>query len=194
MHDILRKYIDGYLPTPLTDEEFEPIEAAFTLKKLRKKQYLLQEGDVCKHMAFICKGALRFYSVDDKGVEHIIRFGIENWWITDRESFATGQPSLFNIDTIEDAELLVVTKEALDELHKQSPRYVELSRILEWRTFIAAQKRIQASISQGAEERYNDLQNSIPGFIQRFPQSMIASYLGVSPETLSRIRKQALSK
>jgi CRP-like cAMP-binding protein len=194
MYDVFRKYIDSYITSPISDEEFELVQQAWVPKKLRKKQYLVQEGDVCKYMAFICKGALRFYSVDDKGVEHIIRFGIENWWITDRESFLTGQPSVYNVDAVEDSEMLVVIKPALDELNRRSASFAELSRILEQRTFIAAQKRIHASISQSAEERYNDLQKINPSFIQRFPQNMIASYLGISPETLSRIRKQALSK
>jgi CRP-like cAMP-binding protein len=194
MYDIFRKYIDGYISTPINDDEFELVQKAFLPKKLRKKQYLVQEGDVCKYMAFICKGAMRFYSVDDKGIEHIIRFGIENWWITDRESFLSKEPSVYNVDAVEDCELLVVTKQDLDELNRQSSSFAELSKILEQRTFVAAQKRIHAAISRSAEERYNELQKINPSFIQRFPQNMIASYLGVSPETLSRIRKQALSK
>ena len=194
MYDIFRKYIDSYISTPINDEEFELVQKAFLPKKLRKKQYLVQEGDVCKYMAFICKGAMRFYSVDEKGIEHIVRFGIENWWITDRESFLSKEPSVYNVDAVEDCELLIVTKQDLDELNKQSSSFAELSKTLEQRTFVAAQKRIHAAISQSAEERYNELQKINPSFIQRFPQNMIASYLGVSPETLSRIRKQALSK
>lgn len=141
-----------------------------------------------------CKGAMRFYSVDEKGIEHIVRFGIESWWITDRESFLSKEPSTYNVDAVEDCELLVVTKQDLDDLNKRSSSFAELSKILEQRIFIAAQKRIHTAISQSAEERYNELQKITPSFIQRFPQSMIASYLGISPETLSRIRKQALSK
>lgn len=194
MYGIFRKYIDSYISSPIPDDQFALVQEKFVPKKLRKKQYLVQEGDVCRYMAFICKGAMRFYSVDEKGTEHIVRFGIENWWITDRESFLSGTPSAFNVDAVEDCELLVVSKPDLDELNNSAASFAALSRILEQRTFVASQKRIHAAISQSAEERYTELQKINPGFLQRFPQNMIASYLGVSPETLSRIRKQALSK
>jgi len=193
MYDIFRKYINSYISTPISDEEFELVQKAFIPKKLRKKQYLLQEGEVCKYLAFITKGAMRQYTVDDKGVEHIIRFGIENWWMSDRESFSTGTPTKYNIDAVEDSELLLVNNADWQQLSDQSPAYAEMTRQLEYRGYVAAQKRIHASISLSAEERYRELLNTHPDLLQRFPQNMIASYLGVSPETLSRIRKQALS-
>ncbi len=194
MHDIFRKYINNHISVPVSDEEFEGIEKVFIPKKLRKKQYLLQEGDVCKYLSFIIKGAMRQYTVDEKGVEHIVRFGIENWWMADRESFTTGNPTAYNIDAIEDCELLTINNADWQRLPLQSPAYAEMNRQLEYRGYVAAQKRIHAAISLSAEERYTELSKANPEFLQRFSQSMIASYLGVSPETLSRIRKQALSK
>jgi CRP-like cAMP-binding protein len=194
MHDQLRKYIETVSETTLPEAEFELLKKAFTPKKLRKKQYFLQEGEVCRYMAFIIRGAMRQYSVDNKGVEHILRFGIENWWMGDRESLTMLTPSRYNIDALEESELLLVTNAQMQELILASPPVARTVRIMDERSQIASQKRIHASISYTAEERYLDLQKTNPVFLQRFPQNMIASYLGISPETLSRIRKQALPK
>jgi len=194
MYDVFRKYIGQYLGTPLTDEAFAPFQGSFTPKKIRRKQYLLQEGEICRHLSFIARGAMRQYTVDEKGVEHIVRFGIENWWMADRESFEMQSPTQYNIDAWEDSEVLQVTHARLDELKLESPLMKELTMSLDRRGSIAAQQRIHAAISLTAEERYLDLLKTRPVFLQRFPQSMIASYLGISPETLSRIRKQIFLK
>ena len=194
MYEILRKYIDERTSAPLTEEGFALLQQAFTHKKLRKKQYLLQEGDVCKHLSFIIKGALRQFSVDEKGIERIVRFGIEQWWMADRESFEMNTPSGYNIEALEDSEVLGITHSALQQLKEQVPVMKEMTQELDKRSYFASQKRIHAAISYTAEERYLDLMKTYPVFLQRFPQNMIASYLGISPETLSRIRKQALSK
>jgi CRP-like cAMP-binding protein len=191
MFDKLRNYIDTQLADTVSDEEFGLIKQAFVGKKIRRKQYLLQEGDVCKYIAFIVKGAMRQYSVDTKEMEHIVRFGIENWWMSDRESFIMLTPSRYNIDAVEDTDLLMITNASLQELRAHSPSFTKLGQLLDGRSYIAAQKRIHASISLTAEERYLDLLKSNPDFLQRFPQNMIASYLGISPETLSRIRKHS---
>lgn len=194
MHEALRQYIERVSEGPLPEAEYEMVKAAFIPKKLRKRQYFLQEGEVNRYNAFIVKGAMRQYSVDSKGVEHILRFGVENWWMGDRESFTMLTPSKYNIDALEDSELLQVTYAAMQELIQQSPAMAKTVRIMDERSWIASQRRIHASISLTAEERYLELQTSNPVFLQRFPQNMIASYLGISPETLSRVRKQALSK
>ena len=194
MYDSLKKYIEEYSSETLTDEEFEMVKTAFTPKKFRKKQYLLQAGDVSRFMAFIIKGAVRQYSVDDKGIEHIIYFGLENWWAGDRESFTMLTPSRYNIDAVEDTEVLLTTYEHLDRLKNSIPAISKMFTTMDQRSYIATQKRIHASISLTAEERYQELSKNYPDLLQRFPQNMIASYLGISAETLSRIRKKALSK
>src|SRR5215212_9461587 len=118
MHDSLIKHINSYTSTPLTDTEAELIKNTFVPKKIRKKQYFLQEGQVCKYGAFIVKGAMRQYSVDDKGAEHIVRLLIENWWAVDRESFVMLTPSIYNIDAWEDTDVLLVTRaDFLNELN-----------------------------------------------------------------------------
>jgi CRP-like cAMP-binding protein len=194
MYLSFRKYIEDYTGEVMTDEEFTLVRQAFTPKKIRKKQYLLQEGDVCKYLSFIVKGAMRQYTVDEKGNEHIVRFGIENWWMADRESFEFSTPTVYNIDAWEETEVLQISLANLKELKETFPGMNKLTLALDKRGHIAAQKRITAAISLTAEEKYQDLFKTHPVFFQRFPQTMIASYLGISPETLSRIRKKYLYK
>ena len=137
---------------------------------------------------------MRHYAVDNKGVEHVVYLGIEEWWVTDRESFLMLTPSKYNIETVEDCDLLITTKEQSTRLKTLSPLYVKLSLTLDERHHLAAEDRIQKSISYSAEEKVKALLEKYPVFFQRFPQNIIASYLGLTPETLSRIRKQVHSK
>jgi CRP-like cAMP-binding protein len=192
MYLAFRKYIDQYTGTAISDDDFELIKKAFIPKKIRRKQYLLQEGEVCKYLSFITRGAMRQYTVDDKGIEHVVRFGIENWWMADRESFELSVPTIYYIDAWEETELLQINSTNLRYLKDTVPTMKALTQEMEKRSYIAAQKRIHSAISLTAEERYLDLLKQNPVFFQRFPQNMIASYLGISPETLSRIRKNYL--
>ncbi len=194
LYEPLRRYIDDYAGGILSDDEFALITDVFVPKKFRRKQYLLQAGEVCKYTAFVLNGAFRQYSIDEKGIEHIIHLGIENWWVGDRESFTMLTPSRFNIDAVEDSDVLLITFDKMQELIANVPAMSRMISKVDQRNFIASQKRIHGSISLTAEERYLDLLNSNPVFLQRFPQNMIASYLGITPETLSRIRKKALHK
>ena len=149
---------------------------------------------MCKYFGFIVKGAMRQYSIDDKGREHIIRLSIENWWVGDRESFIMLTPSAYNIDAWEETELLAATRaDFLDQLNP-IPAINEMSRMLDENYAFATQKRLNAAISLSAEKRYSQLAESYPEFLQRFPQHIIASYLGISAESLSRIRHQSTKK
>ena len=194
MHESLIKYINSFAATPLTESEIELIENTFIPKKLRKRQFFLQEGEVCKYMAFIVKGAMRQYSVDDKGVEHIVQLSIENWWAGDRESYVMLTPSVYNIDAWEDTDVLLVTKADFLNRIDSIPAFAELTRRLDENYAIASQKRLNATISLSAEQRYAELAKAYPEFLQRFPQHIIASYLGITKETLSRIRSHAVKK
>ncbi len=179
----------------LTEEEKELSRSFFITKKLRRKQYLLQEGDVCKYVAFVEKGLLRSFAVDDKGHEHITQFAFEGWWIADQFSFLTGEPSEYNIEALEDCELLLLTKQAEDEMLEKIPKFERYFRILLQNNLIATQKRLASSLSQTAEEKYNELISVCPDTLpKRIPQHMLASFLGISPETFSRIRKQMTLK
>lgn len=192
MYELFQKYLDE--KTVFTDSESVRIQSFAIIKKLRKRQYLLQEGDVWKYDAFITKGCLRTYSVDDKGNEHVNSFSIENWWTGDRESLLSGQPSRFNIEAVEDSELILFTHENFELLCREIPAFNNMINLILQRSFIAAQNRIQAALSFTAEEKYLNFVNKYPGFAGRIPQTMIASYLGMTPETLSRIRKQTAKK
>jgi CRP-like cAMP-binding protein len=175
----------------LSEEEKQLSQNFFIAKKLRKRQYLLQQGDVCKYIAFVEKGLLRSYTVDDKGAEHIIQFAFEGWWISDQFSFLTGKPSEYNIEAMEDCELLLLSKQAEEEMMEKIPKLERFFRILLQNNLIGMQKRLASSLSHNAEERYNELIKECPTTLpQRIPQHMLASFLGITPETLSRIRRQ----
>jgi CRP-like cAMP-binding protein len=192
MHESLIQYIQNYSSLPLSPAEIETIKNSFIPKKLRKRQYFLQEGNVCKYGGFIVKGAMRQYSVDDKGAEHIVQLYIENYWASDRESAIMLTPSKYYIEAWEDTELLVITRAELLDLMQKIPSIAQMTRLMDERSFIASQRRLNSTISNTAEKRYAEFMDNHPQFIQRFPQHFIASFLGITKETLSRIRKQAM--
>ncbi|MEN2401758.1 Crp/Fnr family transcriptional regulator [Flavobacterium sp. MC2016-06] len=192
MYEIFQNYLEQ--KTSFTKSELDRIQSFAIIKKLRKRQYLLQEGDIWKYDAFITEGCLRTYSVDEKGNEHVINFSIENWWTGDRESLLSQEPSLFNIDAIEDSELVLFTHENFELLCQEIPAFNNMINSILQRSFIASQNRIRSTLSLTAEEKYLNFINKYPGFAMRIPQTMIASYLGMTPETLSRIRKQTAKK
>jgi CRP-like cAMP-binding protein len=194
MHDILINYLNSYTTTPLSGDEIDLIQSFFTPKKFKRRQYFLREGDVCKRIGFIVKGSARMYTVDEKGHEHIIHFGLESWWLGDPESYINLTPSLYYIELLEDSELLVITAPNAHVLRNKS-RCFDLAVIANDKfATIAMQKRIHAAICMTAEERYCELSHTNPEFLERFSMNMIASYLGLSPETLSRIRKSTIHK
>jgi CRP-like cAMP-binding protein len=177
----------------ITDEEFEYCKTLFIPKKLRKRQYLLQEGDVCRYTAFVEKGMLRTFTVDEKGNEPILQFSFEGWWIADLLSFFTEEPSIYNIEALENCELLLITKPSWNQLLEKVPAFERYFRILIQNNLIATQRRLMSSLSESAEEKYKKLIENFPDCLHRVPQHMIASYLGITPETLSRIRGQLAS-
>lgn len=193
-YEPLYDYIETKSGVSLSLEEKQHIQSFFKPKHLRKRQYLLQEGDICKNMSFVIKGAGRMFGVTDKGQEYTMRFAIENWWLGDFESYNYGTPSSHNIEMIEDSDVLQISKNDLQELALLVPAFDSMLKEIDKKGVVATQKRIYSSISLSAEERYDAFIKSYPEMLTRFPLVMIASYLGISPETLSRIRKNLLNR
>ncbi|MGF7214585.1 CRP-like cAMP-binding protein [Spirosoma lacussanchae] len=188
-------YIQARSSSPLSEKDISLINEAFIPKKLRKRQLLLQKGEVCKYIAFIVKGATRQYTVDDEGNERVLNLCIEGWWTSDRESFHKEAPSIYNIETWEETEFLLLPKaNGYYEQVNSIPAFNEMRIKLDDNQHMAAQKRLYASKNHPAHVRYDELARLYPEFLQRFPQHIIASYLGITKETLSRIRHQTAKK
>jgi CRP-like cAMP-binding protein len=188
MFEVLRQKITEKIT--LTEEEFDFCKSLFKPKKLRRRQYLLQEGDVCVYQAFVEKGMLRSYTIDEKGIEHVLQFAPEGWWAADLASYLTLEPSVFNIEALEDTELLLLNQPSWDQLMQRFPKFERYFRLLIQNNLISTQKRLIQSFSQSAEEKYIKFTKTYPQCVQRVPQHMIASYLGITRETLSRVRRQ----
>jgi CRP-like cAMP-binding protein len=188
MYELLHKKISETIL--ISGEEFSYTKSLFIPKKLRKKQYLLQDGDIAKYTAFVSQGLLRTYTIDEKGAEHILQFAMEGWWMADLYSFLTDEPSVFNMEALEDCELLLINRPSWDLLLAKIPAFERFFRILIQNNLIATQRRLIGTMSETAEEKYVKLLKTYPDCVQRVPQHMIASYLGITRETLSRIRSQ----
>jgi len=164
------------------------------VKKLRKRQFLLQEGEICKSVAFVNKGMLRSYLMDEKNNERIIQFAPEGWFISDLSSFITNDFSNLNIDAIENSELVLISQAAHIRLEKIIPEFFRFNYMQYRSAYIALQKRLTNMVTLSAEEKYIKLLSVYPDITQRVPQHMLASYLGLKPETLSRVRKKLAAK
>jgi len=192
MFELLQEKISKNIT--ISEEDFRFCQSLFQPKKLKKKRFLLGEGDVCKHIAFVEKGLLRAYIIDEKGSEHILQFALEGWWIADLSSFLTGEPSRYYIEALEDTELLLLSYPARDILLEKIPAFERFFRILIENNLIVTQRRLIASFSDTAEEKYQKLVQRFPYILQRVPLHMIAAYLGITRETLSRVRTQLASR
>jgi len=172
----------------LSAEEWELCKNSFRPKRMLKRQFLLQEGDVCRELAFVEKGALCAYSVDSKGNQHVLRFAFDGWWIADLQSFFTDHPSTLNIEVLEDSELLMLDQKNHDVLLEKIQPYERYHRIIVQNAYVALQQRVENALGLTAEEKYARLIEHNPEFMNRVPLNLVASYLGMSPETLSRVR------
>ena len=178
----------------LADEQFEFIKALFIPKKVKKGDFLLRAGDKAMYGMFVASGCLRTYTIDNKGKEHILQFSPEDWWTGDMNSLVNDLPSQYFIDAVEDSEILLFDNTSLQKLNKHMPQSAAMYEAALQKSLVATNQRIISSMTATAEERYNEFLKKYPSLLQRIPQHMIASYLGVSPETLSRIRKQQSRK
>ena len=188
MYDRIRANIARRIT--LTDAEFEHFTTFLQPKTYKKKEFLLHAGEVSKHLAFVNEGVFRTYSIDKTGEEHVLQFSFEDWWTGDSYSALTQKPSTLFMEALEDSHVYLIGNQELEIVFAEIPKFERYFRILAQNRFIALQERINGDLSDSAEERYLDLLNRYPTLPQRVPQQYIASFLGIQPPSLSRIRKQ----
>ena len=174
----------------LTPTETEFLLSLLELKTLTKKQFLLRLGEICRFDNFIVKGCVKVCYIDEKGTECIIKFAPENWWVVDLDSFLNSKPAFYYIQAIEETEVYQLSRSNHDLLYKSIPQFQKFSNERWQNGFIALQQRIMQNLSLTAEERYQHFIRKYPGLEQRIPQKLIASYLGITPEFLSMLRKK----
>ncbi len=184
----LLTYFEKYLP--LNEEEKSIVGEAFKERRVKRKHFILQKGDICKHHTFVVEGCFRMYLVDEKGKEHNLQFAIENWWITDIGSFYSEEPSRLYIEALENATVLQLKKDDQIKLFDDNLKFNQIFRVITENALVSAHRRILENISSTAEERYLDFLKTYPHFFNRISNVQIASYLGVTPEFLSTIRKK----
>jgi CRP-like cAMP-binding protein len=192
MFEIFEEYITAH--GDFTPEDLRLLRSHSTVKKFRRKEFLLQEGEVCRYKIFVTRGLLKSYVVRQDGVEHILRFTPENSWTTDHESMKNQTPSRINIETLENTEAVLWTYDSLAESCRAVPAFkTYMGRLME-NALRVTHERILVNLSYTTEEKYEDFIASFPDVFRRVPLHMVASYLGVSRETLSRIRHARLKQ
>jgi len=174
----------------LDREEIERFTAYLEPRTFKKKSFILRSGDTCLHETFVVKGCAKIFYTDAEGVEHIVKFAVENWWTMDLESFAQQTPAFYSIQTLEDTETLQLSKANHDALYDRVPQFEKFSRILFQNAYILLQHRLTQNLFVAAEEKYNQFAKKYPGLELRIPQKEIASYLGITPEFLSMLRNR----
>lgn len=182
------KYVSQYIK--LTDKELEYFISLLTIVSVKKKQYIVQPGFACNCRSFVVKGSMRGFLIDDKGNDHTVSLAIENYWISDINSYFTQQPATLFVEALEDSILIQLDFNSEENLLQTYPRFERLFRILAKRAYTSLQARTLSNHINTAEERYDLFLRDYPLFPQRIPQYAIASYLGISPEFLSKIRNR----
>jgi CRP-like cAMP-binding protein len=178
----------------LTPDEQDIFIAYLQTKKIKRKQFLLTDGDICKYSTFVISGCLRGYTVDKGGIEHVLSFAPPDWWIADMYSLLSQKPGILNIEALEDTEVLLLSKANQEKLYLEIPKFEHFFRILIENSLVASQQRLIDGLSLTAEERYNNFCKRYPTLIDHLPLKQIASYIGVTPEFFSRMRNKMVKK
>jgi len=178
----------------LSAPEMEEFCDLFQNITIKKKSFLLSEGEVCKFEGFVVKGLFRVYHIDQNGFEQVLYFAVENWWITDIDSFTTGKPSQLFIQALDDGEVLLISKKDKEVAYANIPKIEKLFRVMTQKTHVALQRRMIDNLSKTADQRYLDFIEKYPAHYNRLTNLQIAAYLGISHEFLSKIRKKIVGK
>jgi CRP-like cAMP-binding protein len=188
MKELLKENILKHIS--LSQNETETFVNLFEKKLIQKKEFLLREGEICKFEGFVLSGLLRVYHIDKKGFDQILYFAIENWWITDIDSFTNGTPSQLSIEALEDSEVLLISKEDKEFAYKNLPKIEKLFRVMTQKTHVALQRRMIDNLSKTADQRYIEFVEKYPKLVQRLSNIQVAAYLGITNVFLSNIRKK----
>ncbi len=181
-------HFETYLP--FEEAEISLIESRISQRRLKRREHLINTGDVCRHYTFVAKGVLRMYGVDPNGKEHNILFAAENDWIADITSFHEAKPGESNIQAIEPSEIVQIAQQDLYHLYLNIPKLDRIFKVITEEKYVALQNRVFQNISSTAYQRYSYFHEKYPHLASRLPNTQIASYLGITPEFLSMIRKE----
>lgn len=192
MHQLLCDHIKQHVH--LTEAELSGFTTLFELKNISKKQILLKAGEVCRFEGFVTRGMFRVYHIDKNAAEQILYFAIENWWITDIDSFTNERPSQLFIEAIEDSEVLLISKKDKEFAYANLPKIEKLFRVMTQKTHVALQRRMIDNLGKTADQRYADFIERYPQIFRRLSNLQMAAYLGISHEFLSKIRKKIAHK
>ena len=194
MTSLLKRNIESTIKQKLDDGLCDSFKSFLFEKTFEKKYFLAEEGEICKYLYFIEQGSCYSSIVNDKGDKHAIQFALEGYWISDLYSFFSGKPAIYNIETLEPTKALVLNRKSFDDLCSMHPVFDHFFRILIQNAYVALQYRLAKTNSEEAPHRYREFSKLHPDFIERIPQYLIASYLGIKPQSLSRIRAELLAK
>jgi CRP-like cAMP-binding protein len=192
MTDLLKQNINTHIS--LSENEMEEFCNLFQSKTIKKKDFLLREGEICAFEGFVSEGLFRVYHIDQNGFEQVLYFAMENWWVTDIDSFTNERPSQLFIEALEDSEVLLITKKEKEYAYENLPKIEKLFRVMTQKTHVALQRRMIDNLSKTADQRYLDFIEKYPALYNRLTNLQIAAYLGISHEFLSKIRRKIASK
>jgi CRP-like cAMP-binding protein len=188
MKQLLQQNIAKHIS--LSDSEMDSFVNLFEAQKVTKKSFLLRENDICRFEGFVTKGLFRVFHIDEKGFEQVLYFAIEDWWVTDIDSFINERPSVLYIEALEDSEVLLISKKDKELAYTSIPQIEKLFRIMTQKTHVVLQRRMIEYLGKTADQRYLDFIEKYPKIYPRLTNLQIAAYLGISHEFLSKIRKK----
>lgn len=192
MQDLLFENIKSKVD--ISQEEFAPIFELLKSSSIKKNEHFIFSGDKVPYLAFVLSGVLYSYSIDDKGEKHVVQIALQNHWISDPYGFLSGNEAIYNVCAIETSNLLLISKENFEKACNTNQKFERFFRLIIQNAYVQSLQRISGIYSQTAEERYTKLMNSSPEMMQNVPQHYIASFLGIKPQSLSRIRKAMSEK